>query len=73
MYVELKGIIIDRPDTVTRIRILVQKDRGDNYIWLVYPVGDPLNKGKIISFIGKQLHVSPGEIIWPEYIKIPKI
>lgn len=68
---EIRAIIIDAPQGTKRIRIMVRGDRGDDYRTLEYPKGGKLNRGQVISFVGKSLGVAPGKIAWPDFLKAP--
>ena len=60
-----------KEDTETRLLTVLSSARV--YTTFSFPFNEPFTKGKILSFLGKQLKVSPGEIIWSENIEIPKI
>lgn len=73
MYIELRGIIIDIPKSISRVRLLVRSERGDDYQWFNFPSGKPLNRGQIIKFLGEQYDMEPGHIVWPDHVKIPSV
>lgn len=72
MAFQLRGICKDKPDNTDRIRLLIRGPKGDDYQVFSFPLDYPFNHGQIIKFLGEQLGIPPGELIWPAYIKIPK-
>ena len=73
MIIEVRGIVVDRPDAVKRVTIFSRQDTVSRYKELVWPVGKPLNKGTIQVEVAKQWKVDPGEVVILENVEVPKI
>jgi len=69
---ELKGIAIDYPDGIQRIRLTIRDPSGEDYETLIFPSDKPFNKGQIIKFLGDHYNLEPGHIVWPRHLKIPE-
>ena len=70
--IELRGIAIDSPEGVRRVRLTIRGERGDDYETLVFPNTLSLNRGQIIKFLGDHYGIEPGKIVCPSHIKIPE-
>ena len=68
---EIRGIVIDNPKGVKRVRLLTRGDRGDDYDWQVFPTTLPLKQGQIKKVIADHFKIPPGQIKWPPHVKIP--
>jgi len=69
--IELRGIAIDSPEGVRRVRLTIRSERGDDYETLEFPASLLLNRGQIIKFLGDHYGIEPGKIVWPSHVKIP--
>lgn len=73
MIIEVRGIAVDKPDTVKRVVIISREASASPYKQLTWPDGKPLNKGTIQVEVATQWKVKPSEVVILEYIEIPKI
>ena len=69
---EIRGIIIDHPEGTQRVRLTTRDPSGEDYETLIFPEDKPLNRGQILTFLGKHYNMEPGHIVWPSHLKIPE-
>lgn len=67
---ELRAIHKDSPLGIKRIRLTTRDETGEDYETIGYTGALPLNKGRILVFLGNYYNLEPGHIKWPAFIKM---
>lgn len=69
--IELRGIIVDMPDSGMVVRLIVRDTGTGTYRTFILPPGLRLDRATILEFLSQQYRIATRDIIWPSHVEIP--
>lgn len=70
MKIELRGIVQNYHLGHTHVDLVVTEDSPDHYVTHQMGVDIKVNRGKVLMFLAGIYGIRPGEIVWPDHIRL---